>query len=167
MPHFWYKSNDTYNFKFSNQGPQNLITSCHILSRLTTPCHTLSHMSDTKVISMRTLNLVHRLLKVLSHLVTYYHMLPHLITLYSPSLIEKQCEWHLYIKYPNAIISCHILLLLTKTHHTLSPMFDWKPMSMTTLTLALRLLKTLSHFATSYHNLSHLITFFILSLIEN
>ena len=146
---------------------RDLITSCHILSRLITPCHTLSLMLDTKAISMRTLNLVHRLLKILSHLATYYHMLPHLITLYSQSLIEKQCEWHLYIKYPNAIISCHILSLLTKPYHSLSPMFDWKPVSMTTLTLALRLLKTLSHFATSYHNLSHLITFFILSLIEN
>ena len=81
-------------FKFSNQGPLNLITSCPILSHLITPCHTLSPMFDTKVISMRTLNLVHRLLKILSHLATYYHMLPHLITLYSPSLIEKQCEWH-------------------------------------------------------------------------
>ena len=129
----------------------------HTFPHLRTPYHTLSPVSHRKVISMTTLNLVHRLLKIFSHLVTYYHMLPHLITLYSPSLIEKQCEWHLYIKNPNAITFCHISLILTKPHHTLSPMFDWKPMSMTALTLALRLLKTLSHFATSYHNLSHFI----------
>ena len=41
---------------------------------------------------MTTLNLVPRLLKILSHLSTSYHVLSQLITLYPPSLIEKQCQ---------------------------------------------------------------------------
>ena len=38
---------------------------------------------------MTTLNLVAWLLKLLSHFATSYHILPHLITLYPPSLTEK------------------------------------------------------------------------------
>ena len=39
--------------------------------------------------SMTTLDLVPRLLKMLSHIVTSYHVLSHLVMLYPPSLIEN------------------------------------------------------------------------------
>ena len=74
-----------------------MITSCHILSRVITPHETLTAIFDTKVMSMKTLKLVRRLLKmvshlvrfydVLSHIVTSYQALSHLVTLYPPSLI--------------------------------------------------------------------------------
>ena len=164
--HLWKKSNVNDNFKFSNGAPWNVFTSCHIILRLITLSHNLSLMFDTKVISMGTLNLVHRLLKILKHLATSHHMFSHLITLY-PYLwwksnandnfkLSTQTLW-------KAITSCNILLLLIKP---LSPMFNRKPISMRHLSLVPRLLEILSHLATSHHMLSHLITLYPPSSME-
>ena len=54
--------------------------------------HTLSHLNpifDRKLIPVATLNLVPRLLKMLSHLAISYDALSHLVILYPPSLIEN------------------------------------------------------------------------------
>ena len=51
-----------------------------ILSRPTTPYNGLSPIFDRKVMSMKILNLVPSLLKVLSHLATSYLVSLHLIT---------------------------------------------------------------------------------------
>ena len=59
-----------------------MITSCHILSRVITPHETLTAIFDTKVMSMKTLKLVRRLLKMLSHLVRFYDVLSHIVTSY-------------------------------------------------------------------------------------
>ena len=56
---------------------------------LVTTYQTLYPILDKKVMSMTTLDLVPRLLKMLSHIVTSYHVLQHLVTLYPPSLIEN------------------------------------------------------------------------------
>ena len=56
------------------------------------------------------------------------------------------------------IASCNFLSHLITAYHTLSPMFDKKIMSVTTLHLASSLLKKLSHLAASYQVFRHLIT---------
>ena len=89
LSHLSEKSNVNDNFKFSFQSPSNFITYCHILSRLLTPYHILTAFLDRKLKSRTTLNLVPRLLKMLSDIVTSYQVLSHLVKLYPPSLIEK------------------------------------------------------------------------------
>ena len=74
-----------------------MITSCHILSRVITPHETLTAIFDTKVMSMKTLKLVRRLLKMLSHLVRFYDVLSHIVTSY-------QALSHLVTLYPPSLI---------------------------------------------------------------
>ena len=93
-----------------------------------------------------------------------YHILPHRIT---PNYTLSD-----FISYPwqktnfnddfkfsthvpkNVIRYCHILSGLITPGHTLSPIFDRKAMSVTTLNSVPRLLKMLSNLASSYHVLS-------------
>ena len=77
------------NFKFSTQTPEIVITSSHIFSHLITSYHILSPILDRKLVSVTTLNLVPRLLGLLSHLPTSYHVLSHLITSYPLSFTEN------------------------------------------------------------------------------
>ena len=57
--------------------------------QLVTTYQTLYPILDRKVKSMTTLDLVPILLKMLSHIVTSYHVLSHLVTLYPPFLLEN------------------------------------------------------------------------------
>ena len=100
--------------------------------------------------SMATLNFVSSLLKNSPHLATSDHILLHLIKLYILSLTKN------YFKFStqapeNVIRYCHILSGLMTTAHTLSPIFDRKIMSETTLNSGTRLLKMLLNLASSYH----------------
>ena len=88
-------------------------------------------MLDRKLFPPTTLNLLPRPTKKLPHLATSHHTLSQLIP---------------------------ILSRLIAPYYTLSSMFDRKLISGTTLNLLPRLLKKLSHPATSYNVLSRLIT---------
>ena len=100
--------------------------------------------------SIRTLEFLPRVLKVLSHLATSYHVLSHLIMLYPQCLIEKesQSQPQTYNNSPdlitsyhtlttdnckfsaltpsNVITSCHMLSCFITRYPTLSPIFHRK-----------------------------------------
>ena len=89
IPHIRLKIDPSGNSKFSTQTPKNFITSSHSCFRLITPYRTLFPIFDRNLLSVTTLNLVPRLLKILAHLATSYHVLSNLITLSPSSLKEK------------------------------------------------------------------------------
>ena len=104
--------------------------------------HHLNSMFNRKLFQPITLNLIPRLIKMSSHL----------ITLYPPCLVENNVLVTTLNLVPN------LLKKVITSCHTLSPTFDRKIILVTTLNLVPNLLKKLSHLVTPYRVLSHIIT---------
>ena len=130
----------------------HLATSYHVLSHLITPYPTCSIKN----------NLVGNF-KFSTRTPYKYHILPHLITSYhtlSPMFHRKIISVATFNLVLGLLKSYHIFQHLITSYHALTSMFERKLISRTTLKLLTGLLIKLSHHATSYDVLSHLITLY-------
>ena len=94
---------------------------------------------------------------MLSYLITPYDTLPFMF--YKKNKLTDNFTFSFQSPY-KVITSYNSLPPLVTAYHILSPMYDGKIISETTLNLVSSLLKKLSPIATSYHVLSHLITLY-------
>ena len=157
----------------------NLVSSLHKkLSHLDTSYHVLSHFGTPSHPCLIEINSHWHLSIWYPDSLKSYHILPHFITSYYTLLhiLPFNVEWKnnlrdnfkfsLHSPY-KVITSCCPLSRLLAPYYTLSPRFDRKIISVTTLNLVSSLLKKLSHLVTSYHIFSHPITLYLPNLIES